>query len=152
MNSLRTGISEYLELRRSLGFRLEKDERLLLDFADFMDRRHAAYITVKLAVEWAQQPESTDQNYLAGRLRAVRSFTRYRILTDPRTEIPPTDVLPRRRSTFQPHIFSEDENNRPSGGQPATAAGRQADLVLVPLYNLRPAQCHRDASQRSRQP
>ena len=40
---------------------------------------------------------------------AVRSFTRYRILTDPRTEIPATDVLPRRRSTFQPHIFSEDE-------------------------------------------
>jgi integrase/recombinase XerD len=109
MNSLRAGVSEYLELRRSLGFRLKKDERLLLDFADFMDRRHAARITVKLAVEWAQQPESTDQNYLAGRLRAVRSFTRYRILTDPRTEIPPTDVLPRQRSTFQPHIFSEDE-------------------------------------------
>ena len=112
MNSLRTGVSEYLELRRSLGFRLKKDERLLLDFADFMDRRHAARITVKLAVEWAQQPESTDQNYLAGRLRAVRSFTRYRILTDPRTEIPPTDILPRRRSTFQPHIFSEDEITR----------------------------------------
>ena len=34
MNSLRAGISEYLELRRSLGFRLKKDERLLLDFAD----------------------------------------------------------------------------------------------------------------------
>lgn len=112
MISLRAGISEYLELRRSLGFRLKKDERLLLDFADFMDRRHAARITVKLAVEWAQQPEATDQNYLAGRLRAVRSFTRYRILTDPRTEIPPTDLLPRQRSTFQPHIFSEDEVTR----------------------------------------
>ncbi len=49
---------------------------------------------------------------LAGRLRAVRSFARYRILTDPRTEIPATDLLPRQRSTFRPHIFSEEEITR----------------------------------------
>jgi len=29
---------------------------------------------------------------------------RYRIVTDPHTEIPPTDLLPRQRSSFQPHI------------------------------------------------
>jgi integrase/recombinase XerD len=112
MNSLREGVSEYLELRRSLGFRLKTDERLLLDFADFMERRHAAHITARLAVKWAQQPASTDANYLAGRLRAVRSFARYRILSDPRTEIPSADLLPRQRSTFQPHIFGEEEIKR----------------------------------------
>jgi integrase len=112
MNSLRAGVSEYLELRRSLGFGLKKDERLLLDFTDFMQRRHATHITAKLAVKWAQRPASTDANYLAGRLRAVRSFARYRILTDPRTEIPAADVLPRQRSAFRPHIFSEEEIRR----------------------------------------
>jgi integrase len=112
MNSLRASICEYLELCRSLRFRLKKDKWLLLDFADFMDQRHAAHITAKLAVRWAQQPASTDANYLAGRLRAVRSFAQYRILSDPRTEIPATDLLPRQRSTFQPHIFSEDEIRR----------------------------------------
>jgi hypothetical protein len=35
MSDLREGIAEYLELRRSLGFKLRKDERLLLDFAQF---------------------------------------------------------------------------------------------------------------------
>jgi len=109
MTSLRESISEYLELRRSLGFRLNKDERLLGDFAGFMERRHATHITAKLAVQWAQQPASTDPNYLAGRLRAVRSFARYRFLSDLRTEIPATDLLPRRRITFQPHIFSAEE-------------------------------------------
>jgi integrase/recombinase XerD len=112
MNGLRAGVSEYLELRRSLGFRLKKDEGLLLDFADFMQRRHAAHITAKLAVKWAQQPASTDANYLAGRLRAVRSFARYRVLSDPRTEIPATDLLPRQRSAFRPHIFREEEITR----------------------------------------
>lgn len=109
MTSLRKGVSEYLELRRSLGFRLKKDELYLGNFAGFMERRHATHITAKLAVKWARQPASTDVNYHAGRLRAVRSFARYRILSDPRTEIPATDLLPRRRSAFRPHIFSEQE-------------------------------------------
>lgn len=97
MTSLREGVSDYLELRRSLGFRLKKDEHLLFDFADFMERRHAVHITAKVAVHWARQPASTDVNYHAGRLRAVRSFARYRILSDPQTEIPATDLLPRQR-------------------------------------------------------
>ena len=112
MNNLRDGIIDYLELRRSLGFKLKKDERMLLDFAAFMERRGATWITLELVLAWAQQPESTDPNYLAGRLRAIRSFARYRVLTDPRTEIPPTDLLPRQRSTFQPHIFSQEEITR----------------------------------------
>ncbi|MDE2135002.1 MAG: tyrosine-type recombinase/integrase [Alphaproteobacteria bacterium] len=112
MNGLRAGVAEYLELRRSLGFRLKTDERLLGQFADFMERHRAAHITAKLAVQWAQQPASTNANYFAGRLRAVRSFARYRILTDPRTEVPATDLLPRQKSTFRPHIFSNEEVTR----------------------------------------
>lgn len=112
MTSLREGVTEYLELRRSLGFRLKKDELYLGDFAGFMERRHATHITAKLAVQWARQPASTDANYHAGRLRAVRSFARYRILSDPRTEIPATDLLPRRRSAFRPHIFRAEEIRR----------------------------------------
>ena len=53
MNSLREGIIDYLELRRSLGFKLKKDKRLLLDFAEFMARRGATWITSKLALAWA---------------------------------------------------------------------------------------------------
>lgn len=112
MTTLREGVAEYLELRRALGFRLQKDERLLGDFAGFMELRRATHITAKLAVQWARQPSSTDANYLAGRLRAVRSFARYRILSDPRTEIPATDLLARRRITFQPYIFSAEEIRR----------------------------------------
>jgi integrase/recombinase XerD len=109
MNSLRDGITDYLELRRSLGFKLKKDERLLLDFAEFMCRRGATWITSSLALAWAQRPEAADPNYLAARLRVIRSFARHRIVSDPRTEIPPTDLLPRQRSTFQPHIFQQEE-------------------------------------------
>jgi len=145
MNSLRESVSDYLELRRSLGFRLKKDERLLRDFADFMQRRHASHITAKLAVKWARQPASTDANYLAGRLRAVRSFARHRILTDARTEVPPTDLLPRRQSSFQPHIFSQEEITRllaaslqrRRGAKPISRWSRYAIFGLLSVTGMR---------------
>jgi integrase len=145
MNNLREGVADYLELRRSLGFRLKKDELYLRDFAAFMERRHAAYITAKLAAKWAQQPASNDPNYHAGRLRAVRSFARHRILTDPRTEIPPTDLLPRRRSAFQPHIFLQEEIarllaaslQRRRGAKPISRWSRYAIFGLLSVTGMR---------------
>jgi integrase/recombinase XerD len=145
MTSLREGIVEYLELRRCLGFRLKRDEFHLGDFADFVERRHATHITAKLAVQWARQPATTDPNYFAGRLRAVRSFARYRILSDPRTEIPATDLLPRRRITFQPYIFSGSEigsilaeSLRPQGGtNHFTCLGRHTIYGLISVTGMR---------------
>lgn len=145
MTSLREGAADYLELRRSLGFRLKNDERLLADFTAFMERRHATHVTAKLAVQWARQPASGDQNYRAGRLRAVRSFARYRILSDPRTEIPATDLLPRRKITSQPYIFSESEIGRilaeslqPHGGTtPFTCLGRHTIYGLISVTGMR---------------
>lgn len=145
MTSLRAGVFEYLELRRALGFRLKKDELYLRNFADFMERRHAPYITAKLAVKWAQQPALGHANYLAGRLRAVRSFARHRILSDPRTEIPAADLLPRQRSAFRPHIFSEDEIRRIlaeswhqwAGATPFYCLGRYTIYGLLAVTGMR---------------
>ena len=145
MNNLRDGIIDYLELRRSLGFKLKKDERLLLDFAEFMERRRATWITSRLALAWSQQPESTDPNYFAGRLRAIRSFARYRIVTDPRTQVPPTDLLPRQRSTFRPHIFRQEEIacllaaslQRRRGAKPISRWSRYAIFGLLSVTGMR---------------
>lgn len=145
MNELRDVIADYLDLRRSLGFKLEKDEHLLLDFAAFMERRGATRITTKLALAWARQPKTTDPNYHAGRLRAVRSFARHRILTDLRTEIPPTDLLPRRRSGFQPHLFTQEEITsllatslqRRRGAKPISRWSRYAIFGLLSVTGMR---------------
>lgn len=145
MISLQESVSAYLELRRSLGFRLKRDERLLQDFADFMERRGVAHITAKLAVQWARQPASEDMNYLAGRLRAVRSFARYHIQIDPLTEIPSADLLPRRRITFQPHIFSREEIElilvdslrKRKGLKPIARLGRYTIYGLLSVTGMR---------------
>ncbi len=55
MNTLREAVQEYLNLRRSLGFKLREDGLRLLDFVAFMERRKASYITHELALAWAQK-------------------------------------------------------------------------------------------------
>jgi len=145
MTPMRTAIDEYLDLRRALGFRLKTDERLLGQFAGFMEHRRAVHITAKLAAEWAQQTPSTDQNYHAGRLRAVRSFARHRLHDDPMTEVPPTDMLPRRRNTFQPHIFTREEIQRIlaaslhkwGGATPFYCLGRYTMYGLISVTGMR---------------
>lgn len=145
MTSLGQSVVDYLHLRRSLGFKLKTDERLLLDFVAFMERRHAMHITVKLALEWALETPSTDQNYHAGRLRAVRSFARYHIIIDGCTEIPSADLLPRQRSSFRPHLFSEDEIKRllaaslkrRRGAKPISRLGRYTVFGLLSVTGMR---------------
>jgi integrase/recombinase XerD len=145
MTVLRDSVTAYLHLRRSLGFRLKKDEHLLGDFASFMEKRSELHITAKLAVQWAKQPASGDMNYLAGRLRAVRSFARHHVLSDPQTEIPSADRLPRRKSTFRPHIFSREEIERiladslqrRKGLKPITRLGRYTIYGLLSVTGMR---------------
>jgi integrase/recombinase XerD len=128
MRFLRSSVREYLAMRRDLGFKLKTDEKLLMDFVAFVKRRRATHITVKLAVAWAQGTGSKNPNYHAGRLRAVRSFARYYSAFDPKTEIPMPDLLPRRRSGFEPHLYTEDEIRRLMD---AILQGRRSDTRIT---------------------
>jgi len=94
MNTLRQGVREYLAMRRGLGFKLEAPGKALLDFAAFMERRRASYITQALALAWAQRLTNVQTARWASRLSYVRQFARHRSATDPRTQIPPPGLLP----------------------------------------------------------
>jgi integrase/recombinase XerD len=109
MSTLRRSIAEYLAMRRSLGFKLEDAGRALADFATFMERHRAPYITQKLALSWAQQPKNVQPAYWASRLCHVRQFARYRSATDPRTQIPPLGLLPFKPKRAVPHIYTNGE-------------------------------------------
>ena len=54
MNSVRKGIRDYLRMRQALGYKLEKHQRLLPDFASFLVKKGAQHVTVAHALEWAQ--------------------------------------------------------------------------------------------------
>ena len=56
MTVLGQAVTDYLALRRSLGYKLEAHHRLLPQFVEFLDQRNELVITTALALEWATQP------------------------------------------------------------------------------------------------
>src|SRR5215472_9160939 len=109
MNTLRQAVQEYLSMRRSLGYKLQDAGKRLFDVATFMEKHRASYITHSLALVWAKQPSGVKQDEWARRLSYVRVFARHRGATDPRTQIPPADLLPYRPKRARPYLYSDRE-------------------------------------------
>ncbi len=108
MTSLRRALREYLALRRSVGFKLETAGQLLPKFVDYLARRRAPRVTCELALAWAMLPRDKPR-WCAVRLSLVRGFARFLQAGDPRTEVPPLDLLPQGRWRATPYLYSEAE-------------------------------------------
>jgi len=106
MKSLSKDLEEYLSIRRGLGFKLKEDGRSLSKFVSFLDEQNASHITTELAVRWAVRPKNAQQAHWARRLRMVRLFAEYRKATDPRTEVPPQNLLPYLYHRKPPYIYT----------------------------------------------
>ena len=108
VSALEKALADYLVVRRALGFKLNRPELLLADFARYMERVGANTVTSELAVAWATNV-SGGANWKADRLSVVRNFTRYLQALDPATEIPPDNILPRQGRRATPFIYSETD-------------------------------------------
>jgi len=109
MNTLRQAVQDYLDLRRSLGFKLKEAGNALPDFVAFMEQHRATYITQALALAWARQPSGVQPAQWAQRLSYVRQFARHRSATDLRTEIPAPGLLPFQPKRARPYLYSTSE-------------------------------------------
>lgn len=109
MTQLHLALAEYLSLRRSLGYKLRRPEKLLHQFIDYLKAAGAQTITIKAALAWARQPENGDISWWAHRLSVVRAFARYLHALDASAEVPPRDLLPCRPHRASPYLYSEEE-------------------------------------------
>jgi len=109
MSDLRRTLRDYLSLRRSLGFKLEREGKLLPDFIAFLGKSGSPVITSALALAWAKQPAAATPYWWAARLSMVRTFACYVHTIDPRTEVPPEGTLQRSRPRLGPYIYSDTE-------------------------------------------
>ena len=109
MSGLRQSLADYLTLRRSLGYKLERPEKLLAQFIDYLDAHGADTITVESALAWARLPEDADPNWWAHRLSVVRGFAAYLHTLEPATEVPARDLLPSRPQRADPYLYSDAE-------------------------------------------
>jgi integrase/recombinase XerD len=125
MSLLARAVQDYLAMRRALGFRLQDAGRSLCAFALFLDQEAAPHVTIALALRWAQQTVSRSPAESARRLSHVRGFARYWSATDPRTEIPPSGLLPYRPRRARPYLYT------PAGGLRCWTYGCLLGLLAV---------------------
>lgn len=108
MSPLREAVADYLLIRRALGYKLDRAERLLGQFLDYLDAAGAKTVTIDHALAWALLPERVSVKWAAARLSVVRGFAAYLVAIDPATEVPPADLLPHRgRSRLTPYLYSD---------------------------------------------
>jgi integrase len=113
MSRLGQALDDYLALRRSLGYKLERAESLLSDFIRYVEAKGCSLVTTKLALDWAALTDASP-NQKAKRLSLVRGFAKHLHAFDSRTEIPSPeipsqDLLPYRRKRRTPYLYSEQD-------------------------------------------
>lgn len=107
--TMRARVEDYLAMRRSLGYTLRGEGRMLLAFADRLDRAGQETVTVSAALSWATEPKGVTSAHWSRRLGVVRVFARHLHTLDPSCEIPPADLLPGRLHRPPPYIYAAEE-------------------------------------------
>jgi integrase len=144
MSALRVAAGDYLTIRRALGYKLNRQGLALLSFVSYAEEAQASCVTSELALAWAMQPSKAMPQYWRQRLSVVRGFARHMQTLDPRTEVPPTDLLPAlppRRAV--PYLDSEAEIQRlmmqasKTFTSPLLAANHKTLIGLLAVSGLR---------------
>lgn len=92
MNVLRQALTDYLAVRRALGYRLARAEKLLAQFLAFVEDRGEEHVTIETALAWATAPAGADPNWMSRRLSDVRRFAIHLRGIDPATQVPAADI------------------------------------------------------------
>lgn len=109
MKSLSKLLAEYLDLRRKLGFKAEREAWLLTKFVSFLRAQKSAFVTIELALAWAKQPADAHPSWWTSKLSVARGFAKHAHLIDARHQVPPRDLLPRHCRRTTPSIYSSQE-------------------------------------------
>jgi len=121
---MREALTDYLALRRSLGYALVRDEKLLHQFLDWVYQHERDHITVDDVLTWVRLPESASASWLRMRVRVVRGFAGYLHDIDPVHEVPPPGLVPGRVARAVPYLYSQTE---------IAALIAEADQLSTPL-------------------
>ena len=140
--SMSTRAGDYLAMRRSLGFKLRGEGRMLADFARRLDDAGQATVTISAALAWATEPQEAAPAHWRRRLSVVRGFARHLATLDPACQIPPADLLVAPSHRPPPYIYSPAEiaalvHAAGTIGAPLPSATLQALISLIAATGLR---------------
>jgi integrase/recombinase XerD len=106
MTGLRQALAGYLDLRRGMGFKLDRDAKLLAQFISCLEQAGSVTVTAADALAWATLPAGASPGWLAFRMSVARGFAAYLRTLDPATEIIPPGLLPGGSHRAVPYLYS----------------------------------------------
>ena len=141
MSALRRAAGDYLAMRRSLGYKLERQAPMLMDFISYLEDAGAATVTVEAALAWAVRPAGAAV-WHKHRLITVRGFAAYLKTLDPACQVPPKRLLAGPSERVTPYLYSPEEiaalvQAAGTLGRPLQAATYQALISLLAVTGLR---------------
>jgi integrase len=154
MSPLEQALTDYLQVRRALGYKLRIHGKLLPQFVAYLQGVGAERVTTEHALQWATLPAGISPTWCARRLCVVRGFARYLQSVRPGTEVPPMGLLVGQRQRATPYLYSGREIAAliAAAGTlrfPLRAATYQTLIGLLAVTGLRVGEAH---SARRRNP
>lgn len=142
MTTLHQALADYLCVRRSLGYKLQRTEKLLRQFLDYLDTAGTEIITTEHALTWACQTGPSHSSWQSQRLAVVRGFARYLQSIDIDAEVPPQDLLPGRPRRASPYLYTQQETTAlieaaKTLGAPLRVATYQTLIGLLTVTGMR---------------
>ena len=143
MSPLHQRLADYLAIRRAMGFKMERHEKLLAQFVDYLTVNDAGTVTLEDALAWATSPTTSDPRWWAARLSMVRGFAVHLHALDPAHQVPPPGLIRHRTRRTVPHLYTDDEVTalvRAAGqlpGSPLRAATYQTLVRLLAVTGMR---------------
>jgi integrase/recombinase XerD len=108
VSPLRQALADYLSVRRALGSKLDRAEKLLCQFVTYLEDRQATTVTIEHALAWATSPANASGWWWALRMSPVRGFATYLRTVDGCAEVPPAGLIAhggKHRAT--PYLYSD---------------------------------------------
>lgn len=105
---LRQAVTGYLQVRRALGYKMARPEKLLAQFISYLEQAGAVTVTTEHALAWAVLPGG-DQAWHAYRLTVVRGFAIWLATIDPDAQVPPAQLIPSRKLRATPYLYADEE-------------------------------------------
>jgi integrase/recombinase XerD len=142
VSALRRAARDYLAMRRSLGYKLERQGPILMDFISYLEDAGVSTVTVDAALAWAVRPAGAARAWQQHRLSTARGFAAYLKTIDPACQVPPKRLLAGHSDRVAPYLYSPGEiaalvQAAGSLGRPLQAATYQALISLLAVTGLR---------------
>jgi integrase/recombinase XerD len=109
VSSLHRKLEEYLAVRRAMGYKMNRHEKLLGQFAGYLGERVETIVTTENALAWATLPATARPRWHALRLSAVRGFASWLNAADPAHQVPPRRLIPCGSRAVVPYLYSDEE-------------------------------------------